>query len=390
MEKTFPQVGYTIHNRVQLIRGGKEYFNHLTELIRSASQSFHLQIYILDGDETGRTILGELMAAAARGVAVFVLADGYASQGVSKQLAELKASGVKFRWFEPLLRSKHFYFGRRLHHKVAVADGSRALVGGINLSNRYNDLSDQPAWLDWAILTEGQAAGKLFFICQDLWNKSGWGKKKSERFNLKLSAANIPDKCLVGVRREDWVRRRIEISSSYLKMLSNASRDVYMMSSYFLPGRIMRRSIAAAAARGVKITVITAGKSDIHMAKHAERYLYRWMIRKNMRLYEYQPKILHGKISCADGQWATTGSYNLNYLSAYASIELNLEVLDEDFAASVQEQLEEIIRKDCVRITEDGLVKHYPWYIRFWQRISYDLIRFVFYLFTFYFKQDRK
>ncbi|MBZ5859206.1 phospholipase D-like domain-containing protein [Flavihumibacter profundi] len=390
MSLNFPREGYTTHNQVKLIRGGKDYFDCLVELLRKASHSIHMQMYIFDDDETGRSVLVELLAAAKRGVTVFLLLDGYASQNFSRRkIEEIRASGIHFRWFEPFLRSRYYYFGRRLHHKIVVADGIESLVGGINIGNRYNDLHGRQAWLDWAVFTRGEAAGKLYYVCQVIWNKSGWGKKKWQRVFLVPQPANVKEECLVRVRREDWVRRKSEISASYLLMLKKAEKEVVIMSSYFLPGRQIRKNLDAAAKRGVSISVITAGKSDISMAKHAERYLYRWMLDRNIKIYEYQKNILHGKISCADGILTTVGSYNVNFLSAYASIELNLDILDAGFGKSVHQQLLGVMEQDSLPITDMEWQQHYNFLERFWQKTCYDTIRLMFYLFTFYFRQHK-
>src|SRR6478609_1630347 len=127
MDLHFSKEGYTHQNRIELIRGGHDYFECLSNLIRSAKFSIHLQVYIFSEDETGQEIFNALMDASQRGVAVLLLIDGYASQQLSgKRIRQLKSAGIRFRWFEPLLRSRHFYFGRRLHHKVVVVDAAAA------------------------------------------------------------------------------------------------------------------------------------------------------------------------------------------------------------------------------------------------------------------------
>src|ERR1035437_3818364 len=119
---------YTHRNIVQLIKGGHEYFDLFTDLINSATHSVHLQTYIFDNDETGVAIGDVLMDAARRGVQVYFIADGYASQVMSSAfIHKLKAAGIHFKYFEPLFRSTKFYFGRRLHHKVAVIDAKHSL-----------------------------------------------------------------------------------------------------------------------------------------------------------------------------------------------------------------------------------------------------------------------
>lgn len=163
-QKPLAASSFTTQNTVQLVRGGKYYFDLLLQLIGNASESIHLQTYIYDDDETGCMVADALMAAAKRNVQVYLLADGYASQVMSKKIiTELKEAGVHFRFFEPFFTSKHFYFGRRMHHKVFVADARFALVGGINIANRYNDMPGKTAWLDFALYAEGELLKS--FVC---------------------------------------------------------------------------------------------------------------------------------------------------------------------------------------------------------------------------------
>ncbi|WP_205510140.1 phospholipase D-like domain-containing protein [Longitalea arenae] len=378
---------YIPNNKVRLVRGGRDYFTTLAELIKQAKFSIHLQVYIYEDDETGRSVGNALMDAAKRGVHVYLLTDGYASKALSAAfIKELRTAGVQFRFFEPLLKSENFYFGRRMHHKVLVADGRIGLVGGINISNRYNDLEDQPAWLDWALLVEGPAAVALYRLCIDVWAKPGqMALKRSLRheFPAPPNTGNSP----VRIRRNDWVKRKNQISRSYIDMLKKATSNVIIMSGYFLPGTIIRHHLSRAAKRGIDIRIIVAEKSDVKLAKHAERYMYRWMLKRNIRLYEYTRSVLHGKMATRDSKWVTIGSYNVNDISAYASVELNIDVNDPEFAAHVQQKLEAVLENDCVLVTEDEFNKKYNIFQRFIQYCAYWLVRIIFYLFTFYFKQ---
>ena len=144
----------------------------MKKMIREASHSIHLQTYIFEEDITGESIAAELISASLRGVEVYLLLDGYASRSLSDRFIQrLVSAGIHFRFFEPVWKSRSFYFGRRLHHKVLVTDAHTALVGGVNISDRYNDLPDDPAWLDWAIHVKGDAAVVLFRICVSIWVK---------------------------------------------------------------------------------------------------------------------------------------------------------------------------------------------------------------------------
>jgi cardiolipin synthase A/B len=382
--------GYTHRNKVRLVHGGRDYFSRLLDMIDRAKSTIHLQTYIFENDETGRMVAEALKKAAARKVQVYVLLDGYASKDLTKHfIGELKNAGVLFRWFWPLFRSRHFYLGRRMHHKVLVADSSCGMAGGVNISNRYNDIGETKAWLDWALYVEGEAALKLHIICNDMWRKAYWSTRLIPDNTRWMPGKMASEECLVRVRRNDWVQGKNQISRSYLQMFRNAKSRITIMSSYFLPGKIFRRNMALAAKRGVDIKIIMGGVSDIRVARLAEQYMYRWLFRNNIEIYEYQDTVLHGKLAVYDGQWATVGSYNVNRISAYASVELNMDVRNEAFAAGVQQELDELIRQHCIRVTPESFFKHTSFLKKIRQRIAYESIRVLFFLFTFYFKQEK-
>jgi cardiolipin synthase len=381
---------YTTHNNIELIRGGKPYFDILLSLINNATVSIHLQTYIFNNDQTGTLVMSALQAAAKRNVQVYLLADGYASQALSKSFIHLlNEYGINFRFFEPFFKSRNFYFGRRLHHKVFVADEKIALVGGVNVADRYNDIDGIPAWLDFAILVEGEVVQQLYLLCVKTWD--GFAFKKAEHL-FKKNPLQLDLKqqemSLVRIRRNDWVQRKNEISATYFEMLRHSSSHITILCSYFLPGKIIRKLLKQAAIRGVKIRVITAGPSDVMVAKHAERWMYDWLLRNNIVLYEYQAAVLHAKVAVCDSEWLTIGSYNINNISAYASIELNLDIRNAGFAAGMERTLEDIILHDCIPITKESHLKNNNIVKQFVRWCSYQFIRFAFYVITFYYKQN--
>lgn len=380
---------YTDNNHVRLIRGGKDYFDTLVQLIDNARENIHLQSYIYDDDETGILVANALKNAAQRNVNVHVIVDGYASQVLSRPFVkEIRQAGVHFRFFEPLFKSRYFYFGRRMHHKVTVIDAKYALVGGVNVADRYNDLPGKPAWLDFALYVEGEIATELCVLCWKTWNGYPMDMPITP-CEEKRPVFDIPPekRSEVRMRRNDWVRRKNEISSSYIQMFRTAQKEVTVLCSYFLPGKVMRQQIQYALSRGVNIRIVAAGISDVSLAKNAERWLYDWLLRNKIELYEYQQNVLHGKLAVCDDTWMTIGSYNINDISAFASIELNLDVRNSGFVTVVRKQVEEIIKNDCKRITTDDLFRTKNIFKQFVRWCSYEFIRLVFHLFTFYFKR---
>jgi len=383
--------GYTAGEHANLIKGGRDYFDLLIQLINAAQKSIHLQVYIFDFDETGQKVALALKQAAERNVAVYLMVDGYASQGLPQHFTDdLIKSGIHFRYFEPFLKSRHFYFGRRMHHKVMVVDATQALVGGINIADRYNDVDAIPAWLDFALHVKGDIARELCAFCRREWQGYLGNSIAAPCVQYQPSGNISTDKKIwIKICRNDWVRRRNQISAAYIEMLRNAESHVIILCSYFLPGRVIRRQIVQAVKRGIAVKVITAGRSDIKIAKNAERWLYDYLLRNNVQLYEYQKNILHGKIAVCDGQWITVGSYNVNNISAYASIELNLVLQEPLLSLQAETTLLRIIKNDCTAITKEQHQRSNNIFRQLTRWFSYQFIRTVFYLCTFYFKQER-
>lgn len=381
----------TLLNPVQYIRGGKEYFHLLVKLINGASTSIHLQTYIFKDDETGIAVGKALMRAAKRNVNVYVVADGYASGHLSPEfIRDMRLSGVQLVFFQPFFKTHNFYFGRRLHHKIFVADASHALVGGINIADRYNDINDVPAWLDYAVYTTGNTAAELDERCTAIFREIILKKNNKSKTEKKNTAEYLNGlNSLISIRCNDWVSRRNEISASYVSLLSGARSCITIVCSYFLPGRIIRKLLTHASVKGVKIRLVIAGPSDVMIAKHAERWLYDWLLRNQIEIYEYQPSVLHAKMAFCDDTWMTIGSYNLNNISAYASIELNLDIKDPGLTSDMLQEINHIIETDCVQITARRHTFPDHIFARLVRWLSYRAIRVIFYLFTFYFKQKK-
>lgn len=373
---------------MRLVRGGREYFDLLKDLINNARRSVHLQTYIFEKDSTGSSVAEALMNAAKRNVEVYLLLDGYASQGLpSEFIGELEGAGVHFRYFEPLIRSRNFYFGRRLHSKVLVTDATCALVGGVNITDRYNDMPGQPAWLDFALYAEGPVAVEACNLCRSVWSGS---RKRIKSADCNPSDFNLDGGPIsqVRLRRNDWVNNRLQISNSYLEMFRSATSSITILSSYALPGNVFRKNLERAIKRGVKVRMIVSGESDVKVVKLAERYWYNWLMRNDIEIFEYTKNVLHGKLAVCDSEWMTIGSYNVNDLSAYVSIELNFDVRDQKFVSKVEETLQHIIDTDCTKISHENIAQTNT-FKKLSRWLAYTLIRITFSLTTFYYRKQK-
>jgi cardiolipin synthase A/B len=366
---------YKSGHSIELLRSGENYFNACEKIIFEARNYIHFQTYILDDDETGRHFVNALCNAAKRGVRVYFLLDAYGGGSLSKDLIKtIEEAGIFFRMFSPIFISKGFQLSLRLHHKVLLIDGEIAIIGGMNVANRYHGTTKLREWLDFAILLKGPECSHVLFILKRLWNKA-FISKKERSLETVHNPVTYGDNIRVKVLQNNWYRNKIEILKSYRSALKHAQNRMIIMASYFLPGRNERKLLRNASRRGVNIKVVLSAESDAPVFKRATNFLYDFILRNNIKIYEYLPSNLHAKVATVDGFWTTIGSYNMNHLSDYGSIEMNADILDSGFAEKFEALLQDIIEKDCRQVTFEEYIHRKTLFFQLTDWISYQMIR---------------
>ena len=334
---------------IQLIHSGEDYFSRLERIINEAVIEIHIQTYIFSNDATGKRILFAIKEALNRQVKVYLLLDGFGSLSFPNEISkEFRQAGGHIRFFSPLFSASSFYIGRRLHKKIVVADGKVALIGGINIANRYQGTSVERPWLDFAIEINSPIAKDIQSHC-----KANYSKKKNALRKTISPIFDTEEKVTIQILQNDWLNRKSEISEAYIQAVSEAKEKVIIVGSYFLPGRKLTNALLEASKSKVKIQLILSGVSDLPMTRRASCYLYSKLLKHNIELYEWNQSVLHGKAMVVDGSWSTIGSFNLNNLSSYASIEMNVGIESTAFASLFENELQEILLQ-CQKITPES------------------------------------
>lgn len=366
-----PQAETTAH--LSLVHSGRDYFDQLLDLINGAKQEIHFQVYIFDQDTTGERIANALIAAAMRKVKIYMLLDSFGSNSLSEEfMKKLQKSGIQLRFFSPFFSFNTFYLGRRLHHKVVVADSDTMLIGGINIAEKYEGTPKEKAWLDYAVLIrDPKTAKEAQQICHAFFFKTHPGylpKYKAEQkpFNAEP----------IEILQNDWLKRKKEVQRAYIKAINSAQAEIIIVGSYFLPGRKLKKALKRAARRNVNVQLILSGTGDVPLVKEAINYSYASFLKNGIRLFEWNESVLHGKATVVDGKWATVGSFNLNHLSSYASIEMNIGTNRMDFTSAFQQHLKEIIRR-CSEITPEYFETQTTFGLRIKRFFSYAVVRTV-------------
>jgi cardiolipin synthase len=366
---------YKNGHSIELLRSGETFFTANIREIDKARHFIHFQSYIIDEDETGMRIIDALVRAAGRGVRTYLLVDAFGTKYLSGELLKkIDDSGILFRFFSPAFITEGFHLSLRLHHKVLLVDGEVAIVGGMNFADRYHGTSKRKEWLDFALLIKGPECARINNILRKHWNKTFLAKSERAQesvHNVKIYKENIKLRIL----ENNWYRNKIEILRSYRTAFKFAQDRMIIFASYFLPGRNERRLLKMAGKRGVDITIVLAADSDAPIFKRATGFLYDFILRSNIKIYEYLPSNLHAKVATIDGKWVTIGSYNLNHISDYGSIEMNVNVLDASFTREFENMLLRIIRDDCRQVTIEDYLRRRTMISRFTGWLSYQMIR---------------
>ncbi len=358
---------------IELVHNGEDYFDRLERIILESKIEIHIQTYIFEYDTVGKKIIAALKEAATRNVKIYILLDGFGSLLFPKEiLNELKQKGINIRFFSPFFSANSLYIGRRLHHKVVVSDSKTALIGGINIADKYHGTATTRAWLDYAVQLQDENIGAaLAKLCSDIYfKKHRTTRKKTGTFvyyNEEIS---------VSILQNDWLNRKSEILKAYIKSIGNAQKEIVIVGSYFLPGRKLVATLKKASRNNVKIKLILSGISDIPMARRASCHLYSKLLRYNIELYEWKSSVLHGKTAVVDNSWTTIGSFNLNNLSSFGSIELNVGIHSAEFANDYLLHLDQIMAQ-CQRITPESIQTSDGLFSKFNNWLSYWITRII-------------
>ena len=250
------QHDYKEGHSVELLQSGEQFFAANIRIIDEAKHFIHFQTYIVDEDETGTRVVDSLVRAAGRGVRIYLLLDAFGTKYLSKEFIDkIENAGILFRFFSPAFITKGFHLSLRLHHKVLLADGESAVIGGMNTANRYHGIMQKKAWLDFALIVRGPECAHINNILKKHWNKAFI--PRTERANEIVHAAKKYDENIrLRVLENNWYRNKIEILKSYRSAFRHANKRMIIFASYFLPGRNERKLLRIASSRGVDIKIV--------------------------------------------------------------------------------------------------------------------------------------
>jgi cardiolipin synthase len=343
-------------NRVALLRSGGEYFPALVAAIDRAEREVWLETYIYADDDVGRIVTAAFVRATRRGVTVRLLVDGWGARHylTGSLERELVDGGVMLLKYRPEVAPWQFrsHRLRRLHRKLCHIDGRIAFVGGINIIDDVNTPGHKPPRVDFALRIEGPLLVGIVRTMQRVWainelvqfQRSVVPLFPSPRRAQRAGAQTA--KFLI----RDNLRHRRDIERAYLAAIRTAKREILIANSYFFPGIRFRRALIAAAARGVRVTLLLQGRVEYLLLHYATRALYGQLLSAGVTIQEYHRSFLHAKVAVIDEHWATVGSSNIDPYSLLMAREANVVVRDPDFSAQLRSELLGMIDEGSRRV----------------------------------------
>jgi cardiolipin synthase len=366
-------------NRITLVRNGVEYFPALEAEFDAARQEIHLETYIFESDDTGRVIAAALARAARRGVATYVMVDGFGSKSISRKLIDqMRGAGVHFLVYRGKISPWTFKRARlrRLHRKLAVIDARIAFVGGINIIDDEDTVRGIPPRFDYAVRVEGPLVASIYPAVKRLWKLVSATQLRSRRPETR---ALMPDAVPRGSQRaqfliRDNLRHRREIEDAYLAAIEGSRSEILIANAYFFPGLGFRRALTDAAARGVRVMLLLQGRAEYVLLYYASRALYGAFLEAGIEIYEYHHSFMHAKVAVIDGRWATVGSSNIDPFSLVLAREANVVIEDSAFAGELRESLTRAIEQGATQLQRERWTGE-PWPVRTATWVCYGITR---------------
>jgi cardiolipin synthase len=351
---------------LEVLNNGEDIYAAALAAVRNARRSVHLEVYLFLRGRAGDEALRALTERARAGVSVRIVVDRIGSLATPKSyFSGLIAAGGHVYWYQPVAWYTLKRFNNRTHRDILVVDGEVAFVGGVGVADFWlGPPGGGRPWRDTMVRIRGDLVKALQTSFAENWLEAAGEVLPEAEFAL-LSPEQprvVPRDHGLGmvVNSTPSAGRATQARLLFQILVASARSSIKICSPYFLPDRSLMAELERAARRGVPVTILTPGQWNNHpITRLASRRRYGRLLAAGAAIHEYQPAMIHAKVFIVDGLWAVVGSTNFDNRSFGLNDEVNLAVLEKNFAA----QLERDFAADLARARPITLAE--------WRRRSY-------------------
>lgn len=350
-------------NAIKPLENGDQIFPSMLEAIRSAKSTINFETFIYWSGEVGEAFSQALIAQAKAGVKVHVLLDWLGSRRFKEETIEqMKQAGVKVKRYRPLRWYNLMRVNNRTHRKLLIVDGIVGFTGGVGIADQWQgNAQDKDHWRDSHYRVTGPVVSQLQAAFLDNWNTTDEEVLHGSEYFPEIKPNG---KALAQVFKSSPEEGSSSVRLMYLFAIAHSNHSILIANAYFVPDSHVRAALVEAAKRGVKILIILPGKEiDAPIVRRASRQKWGKLLEAGIRIHEFQKTMYHCKYMIVDSVWTSVGSTNFDNRSFRLNDESNLNAIDKEFAA----KLEESFSKDlmCSKEITWKMWKHRP----LWEKI---------------------
>ena len=328
-------------NLVDVLVNGDQIFPAMLDAIGEARRTIDLLTFVYWRGGIGTKFAEALSDKAGSGVRVRVLLDAWGASSIDPGLvSEMEDAGVRVRWFRPLHRLQPTKVNHRTHRKVMIVDEETGFTGGVGIADEWKgDARSEDEWRDTHFRVRGPAVDGLRAAFLDNWLETDPEvfDASIDRFPDQPQPGGAVIQCVRGASEVGWS----DISTLLLALLQLAKDRIRITTAYFVPDDELIGQLSAASDRGVKVEILLPGPhGDKRFVQLAGQAIYEQLLEHGVRIWHYQPTMLHAKIMTVDGLVANVGSANFNARSMELDEEINLVALDPDLVRQLDRQFD--------------------------------------------------
>ncbi|KRD21010.1 MULTISPECIES: phospholipase D-like domain-containing protein [unclassified Streptomyces] len=337
-------IAATEGNALTALRNGDEIFPAMLAGIRSAEHTVDMMTFVYWKGDIAREFARALAERARAGVRVRLLLDGFGSRLIEKDLlAEMEQAGVQVAWFRRPLLLSPLKQNHRCHRKVLVVDEQTAFTGGVGIAEEWcGDARNEHEWRDTHVEVRGPAVDGIAAAFAQNWAECHDELfDERDRFVQHRPQGDAVVQVVRGSASFGWQ----DMQTLIRVMLESAEHRFRLATAYFAPDEYFVDLLCATARRGVEVEILLPGPhTDKRVCQLAGQHHYEALTACGVKIYQYQPTMMHAKVITVDGVASLVGSTNFNRRSLDHDEEIMLAVLEEKFTGTLDSHFDEDVR----------------------------------------------
>ena len=337
------------NTRTTYLKLGEEMHQANLAAIKTAEKFIFLEYFIVTGGKMYDELMAALYEKAAAGVEIRMMVDEMGSLSTLPKdfYQSCAAHQIKSIPYNPLSPSLFKFISFRDHRKMTIVDGRVAITGGINIGDEYiNEKVRFGHWKDMALRLEGEAVFSLTTMFINMWDYSTGTVSQLERFRGRVAPPAGNE--LVMPFCDGPMNARSPAANTYMTIFANAKDYLYLTTPYLILDTDLTNCILLAARSGVDVRIITPGIPDKKLVYATTRAFYGDLLAEGVRIYEYAPGFIHGKVLVSDDQVAIVGSINMDYRSLIWNYECGTWVSGSPTVLDIKADL-----LDCIEVSRE-------------------------------------